>query len=289
MIYIFVSDALRRLGRVAVRREPLRCWARRRSVPHPQAGARVAAAATALLFLLPLSGFAQSEVLTNGSFESGLTGWTTATNLGGGATGTCGYNADTAPGTETLTSVAGFPATDGTQLALGSVSQTAGGGLIISCVLYQDVAIPANATTATFSFDIGIKNALNNNNTNNAAVVGIYSTASVPAFGDTAVVGGASGKVNYTQATDVTLNHRASASFNISSRAGTTVRFAIINAANNLGHENIGIDNVQFLVTVSSPTSIPTLSTWGLAGLALLVGFIGFWMLRPRPTSRPHA
>jgi hypothetical protein len=229
--------------------------------------------------------FAQTDVLANGSFESGLSGWTTATNLGGGATGTCGYNGDTAPGTETLTSVAGFPATDGTQLALGSVSQTAGAGLIISCVLYQDVAIPAGATTATFSFDIGIKNALNNNNTNNAAVVGIYSTATVPAFGDAAAVGGASGKLNYVQATDVTLQSRSSASFDISSKAGQTVRFAIVNAANQLGHENIGIDHVRFLVNTATPipASVPTLSEWALIGVGLLLGFTGFWYLRRLP------
>lgn len=177
--------------------------------------------------------------------------------------------------------MAGFPATDGTQIALGSVSQTAGGGLIVSCVLYQDVAIPAGATTASFSFDIGVKNALNNNNTNNAAVVGIYSTATVPAFGDAATVGGVSGKINYTQATDVVLHSQASASFDISSKAGTTVRFAIINAANNAGHENIGIDNVQFLVNTAA-RGVPTLSEWGLATVGLMLGCSGFYLLRRR-------
>src|SRR5579859_856957 len=117
---------------------------------------RVASWAFALICLPGLPAWAQTDVLTNGSFESGLSGWTTATQLAGGAAGTCGYNGVTAPGTETLTSVAGFPATDGTQTALGSVSQTAGAGAIVSCVLYQDVAIPAGATTATFSFDIGL-------------------------------------------------------------------------------------------------------------------------------------
>jgi hypothetical protein len=233
------------------------------------------------LFCLPNPLFAQTNVLTNGSFESGLTGWTTATNLGGGATGTCSYNGAVAPGTETPTSVAGFPATDGTQIALGSVSQTAGGSAIISCVLYQDVTIPANATTATFSFDIGIKNTANGTNQDNAAVVGIYSTAAVPAFPDPAVVGGASGAIIYAQPADVTLQHRGSASFNISSKAGQTVRFAIINAANYLGHENIGIDNIQFLVTVSNP--VPTLSEWALAGLGILLGLGGYWALRRRP------
>jgi hypothetical protein len=43
--------------------------------------------------------FAQTDVLTNGSFEAGLTGWSQSTQLTGvGASGTCGYNGVTAPG-----------------------------------------------------------------------------------------------------------------------------------------------------------------------------------------------
>jgi hypothetical protein len=247
---------------------------------------RIVAIGAALAFLLFGSqAFAQTNVLTNSSFETGLTGWTVATNTGGGATGTCSYNGAVAPGTETLTSVAGFPATAGTQVALGSVSQVTGAGMIMSCVLYQDVAIPAGATTATFSFDIGINNAANGTNVNNAAVVGIYSTATVPAFGSAAVVGGASGRINYSQPADAVLTSHASASLDVTSVAGTTVRFAIINAANNLGHENIGIDNVQFLVTTPAPvgaTSVPTLSQWGLILLSVLAGGSALLALRRR-------
>lgn len=193
------------------------------------------------------------NLLTNVSFESGLTGWTVATNLAGGAVGTCSYNAAVAPGTETLTSVVGFPPTDGTNIALGSVSETNNSGAIVSCVLYQDVAIPEHASTATFSFNIGTKDAANGNNLNNAAVVGIYSPATIPAFGDSAVAGGVNGKINYGSPADVILQSRTSSVFNISSRAGTTVRFAIINAANVLGHQVIGMDRVKLTVNVAAP------------------------------------
>src|SRR5690242_4806360 len=100
---------------------------------------------------------AQTNVLTNGSFESGLTGWTSVKQLAAGAAGNCSYNGVTAPGTETLTSIAGFAATDGTQTALGAVADTSGLANIVTCVLYQDVTIPAGATTATITFDLGAK------------------------------------------------------------------------------------------------------------------------------------
>ena len=68
--------------------------------------------------------FAQTDLMVNGSFESGLSSWLQGAVTEAGQTGTCSYNAATAPGTETLTSTAGFPATNGTGIALGSVSAT---------------------------------------------------------------------------------------------------------------------------------------------------------------------
>src|SRR5277367_3178872 len=170
---------------------------------------------------LSMPAFEATNVLTIGSFESGFAGWTTATQLQPGAAGTCSYNGATAPGTETLTSVAGFPATDGTQLALGSVTSTAGTGLIITCVLYQDVTIPAGATTATFSVDIGVK-AGNDGGSFTAARVGIYSAASVPSFNNPPLV---STPILYDPAAaDTMLNHQTSATnFNVSTLAGQTV------------------------------------------------------------------
>jgi hypothetical protein len=89
-----------------------------------------------LMALVSVTAFAQTDLLANGSFEAGLTGWSQSTQVGGTNTGTCSsYTAVAAPG-------AGFPATNGNQIALNTVTSGTGGG-IVSCVLYQDVAIPA--------------------------------------------------------------------------------------------------------------------------------------------------
>lgn len=190
------------------------------------------------------------NVLTNSSFESGLTGWTTGSQFEVGATGTCSYNGATAPGTETLTGLTGFPATDGTQIALGSVSSTSAGGPISSCALFQDVTIPVHATTATFTFDIGVKG--NINGFNNGYKVGIYSTATgVPGFSAAPLVSPTVFASVFSA--DATLQSRTSSSFAISARAGQTVRFAIINAVQNNMGEVIGLDNVKLIVNVTAP------------------------------------
>jgi hypothetical protein len=235
----------------------------------------ILAAIAGFIILGPTQAFAQTDVLTNGSFESGLTSWTTATHQQTGATGTCSYNGATAPGTETLTSLAGFPATAGTQIVLGSVASTASGGSIISCILYQDVTIPAGATTATVSFDIGVKGAINGNN--NGYKVGIYPTTSVPGYTTAALY--TAGFASLSSA-DTTMQSKTSASLNVSSHAGQTVRFAIINAVQENAGQVIGVDNVKFLVT--SPSAVPALSTWSFAGLALLLACAGAWALRLR-------
>jgi|WetSurMetagenome_2_1015567.scaffolds.fasta_scaffold20840_3 hypothetical protein len=220
---------------------------------------------------------AVTDVLTNGSFESGLSGWVSDIYQETGATGTGGYNVDTAPGTETLTAVAGFPATDGTKIALGSVQSTSGTSSRYNRVLYQDVAIPAGATTATFTLDIGAKAGVDGC-MNVGAFIGVYSTASVPSLLNSPIVGN---MLQYCVSTnDVALQSKSSTvNFNVSSVAGTTVRFAIINVANGNGHEVIGIDNVKFLVTTPD-TSIPTLSEWGMILLLGLLGFIAVWTIR---------
>ncbi len=235
------------------------------------------ASAAFVTCLLAQTASAQTDVLTNGSFESGLTGWTTGSHYELGATGTCSFNGAIAPGTETLTSLAGFPATHGTQIALGSVSSTTAGTPITSCVLYQDVAIPAGATTATITFDVGVKGAINA--LNNGYKVGIYSTAEVPGYTFAAL----NGSVVFASlaAADTTMQSKATLTFNISSRAGQTVRFAIINAVQNNAGEVIGVDNVHLLVTVPAPP-VPALSTWATIGLVLLLGLTTVLSLRRR-------
>jgi hypothetical protein len=229
------------------------------------------------VFLSFQSAFAATDVISNGSFEAGLAGWTSANNLAAGAAGSGGYNGDTAPGTETITGNAGLAATDGTKIALGSVESTSGGGSIITSVLYQDVAIPAGATTATFTFDIGAKNIVNP--PSRSARVGIYSTATVPSWTDLTVVG--ANVVYNVVVDDAALHSQTSAvNFNVSSVAGTTVRFAILNAANNLGKEVIVVDNVKFMVN-AGPV-IPTLNEWGMILFLILLALSALIIMKRR-------
>ena len=240
-------------------------------------------AVLALLLCATQSSALTTNLLTNGSFETGLTGWTTATTLAPGATGNCGYNSPAvAPGTETLTGRAGFAATAGTRTALGYVLSTSGASNIISCVLYQDVPIPAGATTATFSYDIGLKSTTGSNIAN-AARIGVFSTATVPGYSTAPLVAGAS--MNRTTWNDAALSSiTLGASFDVSAFAGSTVRFAIINAAFVNGEEVIGIDNVQFLVTTPAPaaTPVPTLSPLFLILLSIILGGVAVFSLKRR-------
>lgn len=240
---------------------------------------------------------AQVEVLVNRDFSAGLTNWALAPSTAGSVAGTCGYNTAAAPGTETLTGTVGFTPLTGTQIALGSMSLTAIG--YRSCVLYQDVAIPAGATTATFSGDLGIKSVGGLATGDQAIFVGMYSTASVPNFDSSIalagttrlIVGGASTSPNLTASTSVT--------WNVSSLAGTTVRLAIINAMQSTSsgtgafipgaNSVIGANNLSFKVVAPvAPTaaaSIPTLSQWGLIILSAALGLFAIAYTR-RSSSR---
>ena len=201
--------------------------------------------------------YGQTNLITNGQFASGLTGWTTSVSTAGSSSGTCSYNAVTSPGTETLTSTAGFPAATGaTTNALGSVSVTATG--FYSCVLYQDIAIPANAATAVISVYSGSKLLGSQASGDQALFIGLYPTSSVPNFSLPFL-----GSRIVASTPGTTLDPRTTASFNVSSLAGTTVRFAIINAVQTPGGGSgapisggvvAGITNVQFNVTLAVPT-----------------------------------
>jgi hypothetical protein len=80
-----------------------------------------AATLTALILFLHCSATGATDLVTNGQFSSGLTGWNFSVSTTGSMIGTCSYNTDTAPATETLTGTPGFPATGGaTMIALGS-------------------------------------------------------------------------------------------------------------------------------------------------------------------------
>jgi hypothetical protein len=204
------------------------------------------------------------NVVANPSFESGLTSWSIGpSDTENGNTGTCGYNGATAPGTETITGTSGFPATDGTQIALGSVQETAGARY--ACVLYQDVAIPAGATQATFSADIGVKYVNGMTFFNTGFEEGLFSTASIPNdINDPvdpsfpSVPGGSI--VCGPECSGTTLVHEGLGPLNVTSVAGTSVRLAFIVFVNGTtGAAVLGIDNVS--LSVNSTTSTPTVTS----------------------------
>lgn len=217
---------------------------------------------TAAACLLAGSAWAQTNVITNGSFESGLTGWTVVAPLAS-AIGTCQYNGVTAPGTDAVTGLHGYPATDGTRTALGGIVVTSGAA-DSSCVLYQDVAIPVGATTATLAVDIGHRNSY----PTIGVAVAIYSAATVPVYGDAALAGD---RIVHTSSGSATPETHTSAAFDISALAGTTVRVAIIDAALPVGAGLICLDNVRLLVNVTPPAPVPALPTWAFAVLALVL------------------
>jgi len=197
-----------------------------------------------------LAVFAQTNLVVNGSFEQGLNSWSFSQVNESGAGGTCSYNAVTAPGTETLTSTPGFPATDGTNIVLGSVSSTLGTGQRTNCTLYQDIAIPAGTSTLTLKFDLGAK-AGNDGCSHVGAFVGLFSTSAVPGLASSPLGGSNTSICTSTPSTTLAT---FTANLNAGAVAGTTVRLAFINVANVNGHEVIGIDNVQLLATASPPT-----------------------------------
>ncbi|MFN3438671.1 MAG: IPTL-CTERM sorting domain-containing protein [Acidovorax sp.] len=230
---------------------------------------------------------AQVELLTNRDFSGGLTNWTLAPSTSGSAAGTCSYNADAAPGTETLTGVAGFTPLTGTQIALGSMSLTGIGRR--SCVLYQDVAIPAGATTATFAGDLGIKSVNGLAPGDQAIFIGMYSTADVPNLNVSTALAGTARLVVGGASTSPNLATFTSATWNVSTLAGTTVRLAIINGMQSTvggtgafvpgANSVIGGNNLSFRVVVpvapATVANIPTLSQWGLIILSAMLALLG--------------
>jgi len=191
-----------------------------------------------------------TDLVQNGSFEQDLAGWTQDTSIEAGAAGTCSYNADVAPGVETLTNTAGFAATDGTKIVLGSVASTSGAGARYNCTLYQDVQIPAGVTTLTLKYDIAVK-AGNDGCMNTGAFIGLYATSAVPSLA-TATLGGSLNTVCTAAAATGTALQTVTKTITPTSLGGTTVRLGFINAANVNGHEVVVIDKVSLTATATN-------------------------------------
>jgi hypothetical protein len=187
-----------------------------------------------------------TDRIVNGSFEQGFASWSQGSiAVDPGGAGPCGYNVAVAPGVETLTSTVGFPATDGTSIALGSVAAT--GGSRLSCDLYQDVAIPVGATSITLTYDVALT-AINAGCSHTALRVGLYPSTSIPGFLDAASAGS---PVLLCVATPGMTLTTKTMTIDSTAIAGTTVRLAFINEAGAAGREVIAIDNVHLMVTAT--------------------------------------
>jgi len=189
------------------------------------------------------------SLVTNGSFEASLTGWSQGVGPASPSGTSCGWNpAAPAPGTETVTGTAGFPTTDGTNNVIGGLIQTAAGQA--SCVLYQDITIPAGATTMDFSVAVGIKYLGGKLYGNSGVYGGLYPTSAIPDSTSPRLIGNSflyEPTTSDSTLTTITLN-----SINVSSFAGQTVRLAFINASDSTtGSSVAGVDNVKVTVVVT--------------------------------------
>lgn len=189
--------------------------------------------------------YVSTQLIVNGSFEDGLSSWAWSVSNEPGSSGTCSYNLDTAPGVETLTGQTGFPATDGSNVVLGSISSTSNTYSRANCTMYQDVAVPAGTTALKLSFDIGGKAGVDGC-IYTGFFAGLYSTATVPNLGSPSLDGGLSDFCIGSPSTGLATMTRT---FNPGSLGGTTVRVGLVNAANFAGHEVVVLDNVKLTAT----------------------------------------
>src|SRR5262245_41679431 len=103
--------------------------------------------AAAALLGLALAPSAAAQVITNGGFESGLAGWTTADQLGG--------NGSFAIQSGGASPVNGFPVPTPPQGLAAAMSDAEGPG---SHVLYQDIVIPPAPGPALLVFELFVRN-----------------------------------------------------------------------------------------------------------------------------------
>lgn len=207
---------------------------------------------------------AQTDLITNGSFESGLAGWTVAPSTGNPASATvsCSFNATTALGTETQTGTAALPPSAGSNLAMGSIRGNGNGvgGGNSSCVLYQDVVVPAGVTAATLNLKWGLKKLGVPNNSAAISARVFNTTETVPFFSQTGILNAGSGIVQFPVDSAV-LVPATSGTVTTSALAGRTVRVALfiemtVPTSTTPIQIAAGFDEVELLVNVPLNISI---------------------------------
>lgn len=219
-----------------------------------------------LLAVLPGLGFS-ANLVTNGSFETGLTGWT--------ASGACVWQSLTAGSSTTPGSFSAPAATDGTHVLMSDTTQSDTG----PCTLYQDVAIPAGGNSS-LTLAAGY-NVWNYGEFGADASCSVAVEVTTPAGAPIATVFSASAGNTAALAPRPALN--------LSAQNGSTVR--IIVKANSCNGASFGsssvvgavLDNVVLDHTgPAALTAVPTLSEWGLILLAFMIAGVAVPATRRR-------
>lgn len=249
---------------------------------------KTTAKAAALCLALGLPTMASAlvtNVLANGSFESGLTGWSQGATTTSSPGTVCGYNvAAPAPGTETTTATTGYAATAGANVALGGLTSTDNSTLASECVIYRDVFIPIGATTSTATQSLAFK--LNGGKPAGSIgyKIGLYPTTAIPGFLSSSLATYVS--VGGVGTASATLATTTSSAVNIAALAGTTVRYAVIltnaNTTSIAGSVVIGLDNLSLDVDYTLPNPVPTLDEWAKGIFAALLLASGIFYLKRR-------
>lgn len=191
---------------------------------------------------------AQSELVTNGSFEAGLDSWN--------STGPCDFSVRSSGSTY------GVPAPSGPADGASYVS-VAPSSSYAACVLYQDVAIPA-ASTAQLSF---AASAGFSNDANTAEYSGGFEVRSLA----DAVLETPFQRDGSQASAPLLANYSA----DLSAYAGQTVRLAIVFSNGVQCCNETFADNVSVLAsTPAAAAPVPTMSEWAmiLLGVALAGG-----------------
>ena len=224
--------------------------------------------AIAALFMaagfVPLQAAAQN-LLVNGSFESGITGWTSSggpcspssQTAGGFATG-AGGSPPPPPGQFTAPA-----ATNGTHVYMGDT------GAPGACLFFQDVTLPAGQSQGYLNYAAGYNfRDFGGGAAGCAAGIAVTDTANVPIVTGYAQVG---------SATDDPLKGRPPIVF--TTTPGATVRVLIEEDSCAGGPVGLVLDN---LVLLPGAPAIPTLDDWAKGALALLIAATAMLSLRRR-------
>jgi hypothetical protein len=217
----------------------------------------ILAATLSILAMMGAGSAAAQNLVTNGSFEAGLGGWTTTADpnctfesLAAGAP-TAGFGAFITP-----------PPAQGAQVMMSDALNVA------VCEIFQDVALPAGALyTLTLAAGYNWADALGIGAAGCSLSVDVTTTGGVPIANV------------YTMTGDLDDPMATRPAIDLSAQAGTTVRIISTATSCNGGPVGMELDNVV-LQALGGGSSIPTLGEWALILLALTMAGLAATGLR---------